>query len=219
MLKSPLKRGGMEDEQSGAERERIIGEVRIDGGELQQVTHEATAGHRMFIAVNILGIGLAVVGAVFNHFEGDGLRSFVMTGLLCAISISGLSIQASSRRQCVAGIVNAQPIGSAVSYRLSPSGIAIQRDVGAGSRGMTWNECSAFDESAHAFLLYTSNIVPEIVYKRAFSTQQVTVIRQRLAANIKRRAAGKALVLALAMGIGVVALGVVFAVAMRAAHH
>jgi hypothetical protein len=207
----------MSDLAAVARDERISGGLRLERDDLQQVSREATADNRRFIAFNGLCIAGAVSGAATKFVEGEGLRSFLMPSGVAAVAIWGLVTQARLRRRRIAEILQAHTLGSYVNYQLGSSGIELQSD--AGLTRLAWGECHSFGESAHAFLLYAGRVVPEILYKRAFREDMLTVVREQLRANVKKRPVARAIAIVLIVSLFFLALGIGVGVATRGAPH
>jgi hypothetical protein len=203
----------------GAGGERVVGALQVELVEAQQVSREVTADNRRLIVVHWIAIVFAVA-AVMVSFFGDGglrLRLLLLPGAMVALAIFGLFTQSTIRRRRVAEMLQSHSPGALVHYELAPVGIEIQRD--GGLTQLAWSECSAFAESSHAFLLYAHRDVPQIIYKRAFREDMLPIVRERLTAHIEKRAGGHAFGLALAMGAGLLALGVIVGLAMHRVRH
>ena len=213
-LESARGRLGMSGSRFGVGDELIVGGLRLDPAEVQQVSREATADNRRFIVLHGFGIALAAAAAAANWLEGEGLRSFRTPLFILALSVSGLIVQARSRSRRIADILRSQPSASAVDYQLDTSGIQIHSDAGPTQR-LAWSQCRVFDESAHAFFLYAGRVDPEIMYKRAFPEDVLPAVRERLGTNVKKRALGRALTLSFVIGFAVLAVGILVGVAMR----
>ena len=211
----------MSDQIPGPGDERIVGALHVEPAEAQQLSCEVTADNRRLIVIHLLAIVLAVAAVIVSFFEDGGLRvrSFLIPSSVVALAIFGLFTQSTFRRRRVAEILRSHSPGAAVHYELAPAGIEIQRD--GGLTRLAWSECRTFAESSHAFLLYADREVPEIVYKRAFREDMLAIVRERLTANIKKRAARHAIALAFTIEAGLLALalGIIVALVTHRVRH
>lgn len=208
----------MTEQRAQAGHERVVGELRIEAAEVQEGSREATADQRKVIAVQYCGMGLAVTAAALNLFEGDGLpKAFALPSALLVLSVFVIWTQNTARRTRIAAIRQADPVGAAVHYRFGSSGIEIQR--AAGSKRLSWSECSGFREGPHAFVVFLGRAMPEVVYKRAFREEQLSAIREWLSANVKTVSFWRVFAIALALGFALALMGVVVAIASHNTHH
>lgn len=194
----------------------IASTLQPDRTEVDQVSREATADSRLFSALHATGILLAGIAGVVNWLEDHRLWSMLLPSFIVALSIYGLVMQTSARRKRILGIVAFAQRSPEISYRLSSAGVEIEGD---GASRLRWDEVRTYDETPHAFLLHADRTVPEVLYKRAFAEDELQRVRQYLEANVKKRRVGRTLAITLAMGFGVLALGIVLAVTVGGPRH